>query len=229
MTEDEWLTWNGISDPMMEFLRGKPGLGRKRRLLAVACCHRVMKWMPAECVPAVELAERLAEGPVDEEERWAAFNAAGESCDEQQDFPHSWAGYCAFRAVETPSDYEQPTSWKEDAAAWVAQTAAEPASWINGKYDSEIIAAERREIAGLIQDIFGNPFRPVTIQEAWLTPEVVGQAKAIYEDQQFHLLPILADELEKAGCQDTAILGHCRQGKTHVRGCWVVDLVLRKS
>ena len=229
MTEDEWLSWNGISDPMMEFLRGQPGLGRKRRLLAVACCHRVMKWMPAECLPSVEMAERLAEGPVDEEERWAAFIAAGESCDEQHDFPHSWAGYCAFRAVEAPSDYVQPTSWDNDAAAWVAQTAAEPASWIDGKWANEILAAERREIAGLIRDIFGNPFRPTAIREACLTLEVVGRAKSIYEDRHFHLLPILADKLEKAGCQDTAILGHRRQGETHVRGCWVVDLVLRKS
>jgi hypothetical protein len=229
MTENDWLSWDGISDKMMEFLRGKPGLGRKRRLLAVACCHRVMKWMPAECLPAVELAERLAEGLVDEEARWAAFIAAGESYDEQNYFPESWAGYCAYRAVETPSDYEQPHSWDEDAAAWVAQTAAQPASWINGNWDNDIIAAERREIANLIRDIFGNPFRPVVIQESWLTPDVIGRAATIYENRAFDLLPHLADELEKAGCRDASLLGHCRQGGTHVRGCWVVDSVLRKN
>jgi hypothetical protein len=80
MTEDEWMSWNGISDKMLEYLRGTPGLGRKRRLLAVVCCHRVMRWMPVECLPAVEMAERLAEGLVDEEARWAAFVVAGESC-----------------------------------------------------------------------------------------------------------------------------------------------------
>ena len=80
MTEDDWLSWNGISDKMMEFLRGKPDLGRKRRLLAVACCHRVMKWMPAECLPGVELAERLAEGLIDEETRWAASTEGIDSC-----------------------------------------------------------------------------------------------------------------------------------------------------
>lgn len=68
MIEVEWLTC-GFSDTMLAFLRGQPGLGRKRRLLAVAWCHRVMKWMPEECRTAVEMAERLAEGPVSEEER----------------------------------------------------------------------------------------------------------------------------------------------------------------
>ena len=68
MTEEEWLTC-GFSDTMLAFSRGRPGLGRKRPLLAVACCHRVMKWMPEERRPAVEMAEWPAEGPVDEEER----------------------------------------------------------------------------------------------------------------------------------------------------------------
>ena len=42
-------------------------------------------------------------------------------------------------------------------------------------------------------------------------------------------LPILADALQDAGCEDADILGHCRSGGPHVRGCWVVDLVLGKS
>jgi hypothetical protein len=42
------------------------------------------------------------------------------------------------------------------------------------------------------------------------------------------LLPILADALEEAGCTDPEILGHCRGEEEHVRGCWVVDLILDK-
>ena len=229
MTENEWLSWNGISDKMMEFLREKAGLGRKRRLLAVACCRHVMRWMPEECLPVVELAEQLAEGLVDEDARWAAFTAAGEANDEQADLRSSWASYCAYRAVERPSDYEQPKSWNEDAAAWVAQTAAHPASWINREWDLEKVAMERRQIAEWIRDIFGNPFRPAVIQESWLIPEVVDQANSIYENRTFDLLPQLADALEKAGCRDASILNHCRQNGTHVRGCWVVDLVLGKQ
>ena len=42
-------------------------------------------------------------------------------------------------------------------------------------------------------------------------------------------LPVLADALEEAGCDDPDILGHCRSTGNHVRGCWVVDLVLGKE
>jgi hypothetical protein len=42
-------------------------------------------------------------------------------------------------------------------------------------------------------------------------------------------LPILADALEEAGCTDADILAHCRGPGPHVRGCWVVDLLLGKE
>ena len=234
MTEDEWLTGSFSaktipSDRMLELLRNQPGLGRKRRLLAVACCNRVMKWMPDECLPAVAVAERLAEGPVDEEERWAVYNAAGDAKDVQITLPQSWAGYCAYRAAGRPTDYERPTSFQEDYAALVAQTAAQPAAWVNRKWDNAVLVMERRAIADLIRDIFGNPFRPVAINEVWLTPAVVRLAQSIYDERAFDRLRFLADTLENAGCEESVILDHCRQPGPHVRGCWVVDLVLGRT
>lgn len=43
------------------------------------------------------------------------------------------------------------------------------------------------------------------------------------------VLPILADALEEAGCTDADILAHCRGPRSHVRGCWVIDLLLSKE
>ena len=54
-------------------------------------------------------------------------------------------------------------------------------------------------------------------------------AADIYRDRTFGLMPMLADVLEDAGCEDVAILNHCREPGEHVRGCWVVDLLLGKS
>jgi hypothetical protein len=42
-------------------------------------------------------------------------------------------------------------------------------------------------------------------------------------------MPILADALQDAGCEDEALLSHCRGDSPHVRGCWVVDLLLGKG
>ena len=80
----------------------------------------------------------------------------------------------------------------------------------------------------MIRDIFGNPFRPIVANPAWLTPTAVAIATAIYADRAFEQMPILADALEEAGCTNADVLLHCRSGGPHVRGCWVVDLLLGK-
>jgi len=89
--------------------------------------------------------------------------------------------------------------------------------------------SERAAQAILLRDIFGNPFHPVAFDPAWRTEAVVGLARGAYEDRAFDRLPVLADALEDAGCADAAVLAHCRGPGPHVRGCWVVDLVLGKS
>jgi hypothetical protein len=63
----------------------------------------------------------------------------------------------------------------------------------------------------------------------WNESTVTELAQAIYTDRAFDRLPILADALEEAGCTDAAILEHCRGPGPHVRGCWVVDLLLGKE
>jgi hypothetical protein len=99
--------------------------------------------------------------------------------------------------------------------------------------------AEEAEQAGLFREMTGNPFRPATADPAWLAwrdGAVVKLAQAAYEER---LLPageldptrlaILADALEDGGCTDADILAHLRGPGPHVRGCWVIDLLLGKS
>ncbi|HUR53438.1 MAG TPA: hypothetical protein VMZ71_04880 [Gemmataceae bacterium] len=58
---------------------------------------------------------------------------------------------------------------------------------------------------------------------------MIALANGIYEERAFDRLPILADALQDAGCDNDGILTHCRGDGAHVRGCWVVDLLLGKS
>lgn len=85
--------------------------------------------------------------------------------------------------------------------------------------------AEQAAQCNLIRDIFGNPFRPINGDPAWLTETVVALAEGIYAERAFDRMPILADALEDAGCDNADVLNHCRQPGEHVRGCWVVDLL----
>src|SRR5262249_20901319 len=81
----------------------------------------------------------------------------------------------------------------------------------------------------LLRDIIDNPFRPITLDPTCRTQAVVQLAKSLYEGRHFEDMPVLADALEEAGCTNPAILGHCRGPGPHVRGCWVLDLVLGKE
>jgi hypothetical protein len=98
-----------------------------------------------------------------------------------------------------------------------------------GAKSEQAVKAEQRAQTTLLRCIFGNPFRPVAFDPRWRTADVLGLARGIYEDRAFERLPLLADALMDAGCADEQVIGHCRSEGPHVRGCWVVDLVLDKE
>jgi hypothetical protein len=86
-------------------------------------------------------------------------------------------------------------------------------------------------LCDLLRCVFGNPFRAADHKSVsgWNKTTVRSLSQGIYEDRAFDRLPILADALEEAGCTDAAMLGHCRGSGPHIRGCWVVDLILAKA
>lgn len=74
----------------------------------------------------------------------------------------------------------------------------------------------------------GNPFCLVTFSPAWRTDTAVSIARQMDESRDFGAMPILAAALQDAGCDSGDIFSHCRDQGPHVRGCWLVDLVLGK-
>jgi hypothetical protein len=89
--------------------------------------------------------------------------------------------------------------------------------------------SEQRAQSNLVRDIFGNPFRPITLDPRWLTSTVRDLAGTIYDERVFERLPILADALMDAGCDSEDVIKHCRGEGPHVRGCWVIDLLLERE
>jgi len=237
MTEAEWLATTDTRQ-MLGFVRGRPGLGRKRRLFAVAASRRVWEWIPDDCRPAVDLAERMADGQVPGAV-WRAVNAAACAArDVEPDLRRAWAASCATMAVVRSANFELPDPREdipaEDIAAVVAEMASQPAACVgkrhDRRFDRKLFAADQRAVADLVRDIFGNPFRPVTIAPAWWqTPSVVSLARTVYDSRDFSAMPGLADALEETGCGHPDVLAHCRGDGPHVRGCWVVDLILGKN
>jgi hypothetical protein len=141
------------------------------------------------------------------------------------------AAEVAERYADGAASVEDLREARLKIAAWTAESLT---CWINfeeswpGHFQAFAAGAALDDL----RDIAGNPFRPVTVPPEWRTWNdgmIVGMAQRIYDERAFERLPILADALEDAGCTDTAILKHCRQKGQHVRGCWVVDLILSKD
>jgi hypothetical protein len=68
----------------------------------------------------------------------------------------------------------------------------------------------------------------MTVQQEWLTPTVrrLALSACAAGSDSGVVMPILADAMEDAGCTDADILDHLRGPGPHVRGCWVLDLLL---
>jgi hypothetical protein len=88
---------------------------------------------------------------------------------------------------------------------------------------------DRRVALGFLRCVSGNPFRPVVLNPSWLTSTVLSLARQMYESRDFSPMPILADALQDAGCDNPDVLNHCRDEGPHVRGCHVVDTILAKE
>lgn len=245
MTKEEWLV---CTDPqkMLDFLRGKAS-DRKLRLFAVACCrHNWHLLTDDRSRRAVDVAESYADGVASDFDLTAscqANNAIAQEIIARKD-GHPYPAIAMITAVGGTASTNKPSGfhdWAENVSGWAAT-----ASWTGVvtplpskiRFDEAPPAAvairttERAKQAVFLHELFGNPFHPVTLDPAWLAwndGTVVKLAQAIYDERAFDDMPILSDALQDAGCNNTDILSHCRQPGEHVRGCWIVDLLLGKS
>ncbi|AMV24449.1 hypothetical protein VT84_08630 [Gemmata sp. SH-PL17] len=89
--------------------------------------------------------------------------------------------------------------------------------------------ATQHAFADAYRELFPNPFVTLEWNPNWHTTTVRDLAQHIYSAREFGTMPILADALQDAGCDNECILGHCRANTPHVRGCWVLDALLGKS
>jgi hypothetical protein len=113
-----------------------------------------------------------------------------------------------------------------DGANWtIRQTAGFKGRLDCYRYDAKDRHKAADQQIRLLREIAGNPYRTITIDPSWRTPTVVALAHAVYDTQAFQRLPVLADALEDAGCDNEEMLIHCRISGSHVRGCWLIDLL----
>jgi hypothetical protein len=231
MNEASWLACENPG-PMLVWLRGRAS-ARKVRLFACACCRRVGHLTRDRRVgDALDVAERFADGRAGDGERSAVRQAAQQAAQSRAVTNRPTAPRWERRVASAVYHAAAAEAWEGAYTAY--RLAAEAVLWKAGGYDAPqwegVEKAERRAQADLLREFFGPlPFRAVPVNPAWLAWDggtVAKLAAAAYEGRAFDRLPILADALEEAGCADEAILSHLRGPGPHVRGCWVLDLLL---
>jgi hypothetical protein len=242
MTEAEWLVCGDVDELLRHLRRDsrivRSPIGRRKlRLFACGCCRQV--WQLIEDHRSrrlVELSEQLADGLADPLELAAAEDAARSAKSDADAASAGLSSVTHIRKVGAAIGAALQTAAKESyEAARVSSggTLCSVGGHWNTREPNPAWEAQAKRQADLLRCIFGNPFRP----SPTLAPSILAHnggtalrlAAAIYEGRAFDRLPVLADALEDAGCGDAEVLGHCRSGGEHVRGCWVVDLVLGKA
>ena len=197
---------------------------------------------PVSCFPgvfadvralALDAADRYAEAEIGEAEFEAALEAVTEARDR--------ASATSMRM----KDWTTGVGRMARTAAASAQIAHEVAvrgyhRSLLGELRSAVLehaggsgAPRKNPIAPVMRPLFlehfGDVRQPISCDPSWRTETVVLLAQGMYDSRDFSAMPILADALQDAGCDNTEILDHCRGPGPHVRGCWVVDLILGKE
>jgi hypothetical protein len=225
VTEQEWLTGTNLY-ALTEFLRTRHHANRtkagrrKLRLVGCACCRYAWHLFAdePECSALVLEAERFADAGGNRR-RLARLDAA---------LPVPQSAGLGFHLFAVHAARFVADSNVVIASLAVAQTVAQGLRHVAAHSAVSELTDDRQ--AAILRDIFGNPFRPVAFSTEWRTDTAVTLARQLYESGNFSAMPILADALQDAGCDNDDVLNHCRDAnQLHVRGCWIVDLLLGKE
>jgi hypothetical protein len=195
--------WARCSDPMA-MLAATVGKRSLRQWNLIACGFARLDWdllVDERSRRAIEVSERHEDGRASFDELGAAYNEA----------------MTAAFALEGKASVDVIRAAGRAARATERPAVIAP-SWS--------VAQDRRR-CDVIRDVLGaHPSRPLAVEPAWRTPEVVGLARRIRDERSFGRLPELAEALERAGCRAGDLIGHLRPGGEHWRGCWALDLLL---
>lgn len=233
MTKEEWLA---CDDPgkMLGVLHGKANQ-RKIRLFACACCWRIRSVLPDR--GAVEIAEGHADG--EETDRalrsvWQDIRWCAHGLDENSP---EWLAAQAVLTLTNPDLLDHPFEMAERVSdlTLLAEQRIQAASnrlvekWLASPVPANDGVSWRCDILrDLIDDCTFAAGRqlPMSLDARCLA---LRMAQQMYDAGKFDELPILADALEDDGYTDEQVLAHLRKPAPHVRGCWALDALLRKS
>jgi hypothetical protein len=211
MADNDWLSNLDFAQCVQYLLQHTSD--RKQLLFDAACRRRVWNdLVDPRSRKAIEAYEDWA----DERISWTQLAKAIEGAKK------------ATKTLRSKLKYDMPKQY-----VWRAAAMAQGARTILARSDLNALVpeneAEEADFRLYFRDVVRDPTGPAALVPSSFSQVAVRLAETIYLDRAFDRLPILADALEEAGCTNAEVLAHCRGPVPHVRGCWVVDLLLEKE
>lgn len=225
-----WMTCNAIY-PMFEWLNGlEPKVSpRKMRLYGLALCQLIPNLDDdADWVEGMAVAKAVTVGKVTEPQFAAMRSLLSQKIKQLSDQyvtfdPDSykfmlWRTKAVYNLFQADDDYLTDPAGPDDPDLTRVYQAP---GYAIADYPYGV-----EQAPDLLREVLGNPFHRVACIPEWRTPQTTRMARTIFDEERFEDLPKLAMALAEAGCDDARILAHCNRPGEHVRGCWVVDLLL---
>jgi hypothetical protein len=201
---------------------------RKITLFSIACCYDVWDLMKdARSRNAVKVTEEYIEGLISKEELTEARIAAQAA--RNSAYVASEATNAAYSALATTYAAASAThAAYAYAAANAAIYAAEAAVYDIFPYGNP--TDKRQEKLDLYYSYFEDIFLQPDIeydQPITFDIKIKDVANSIYQNKAFNNMNVLRDLLID-GEYSQELIEHCKN-RCHVRGCWVIDLILGKK
>jgi hypothetical protein len=244
MTPEDWFAAIEPASLMRAFREG-PSLSKRQqelharrlRLFACAAVRQVWNLLANEARSAVQTSERFAQGratltdllavAIRSRNNWVtAEQLALASALGATSLPQEGLVASTFNAEEGSRNAARAVAIRDVGPAPPGRPTTNEwhAAW------NAAFSGARAVQADYFRDIFPPPDYKANRDPQWLTSTVLALARQMDESGDFSAVPILADALQDAGCEDETILKSCRaKGNNHVRGNWVVELVLGRS
>lgn len=208
--------WDQTDDVGL-MLKKVRGIASDRQLMffACGCCRLVETKLPAVRYLADRF-EKDAERPMSRDEKWSILSAIGS----------------ALLGDIHPILRQFLMGQDNDSWTMAAQVASIGRMFeFNGAPESlEVVGPSiprnSASQAKVLREVVRDPDRNIEFDPRWRTDAVRGIAAAIVESRAWDRLPILADALQDAGCEDDELLQHCRLADhLHRPGCWALERV----
>jgi hypothetical protein len=241
--ENPEVFWFDCNDPvdLLKSLHPPHTLGslqpqsRQSRLYLLACARRLWHRLPIVVRELILLAEMVTDSPRKEEPLRAAVAPIAASLMQSPGEPEDCAAaktellathFNSWNELEGNANKTAPPDSPLTEEEWRGfgglvylpfETNTPSYHWVSRKHHS----------VEVLREVYGNPYRHIHFRQTWRTKDVTDLAWAMYSHGHFSAMPALVDALIEAGCNNRAILSHCRSSVAHVRGCWVLDQLLK--